>query len=652
VRRIGSLLVPGLADGVAIESGGRTLLRLEPEGDPARSLQVPLTTPGERKGTLTLEWTAARGRADEVDAAYARTLAGRAALALANAELIAELSSTRERLESTLGALAEAVTVHDEAGQTIYANDAAVRLLGASSREEVLTAEPGELAARFEITKEDGSPVALEELPGRRLVQGEEAPALLTRSIERRTGRARWLLTKATPTRDAEGNVLAVNIIEDVTEAKEAELRQRFLAQAGAVLAGSLDYQETLERVAELAVPAMADWCAVDIVTDRGKLERVAIAHIDPAKVEFGWELHRRYPPDLSSDAGVGAVVRGGEAQLYPEITDELLEATARDDEHRRIIREVGLRSAMVVPMRSRGATTGLLSFVGSTRTFDADDLAFAQDVATLAATAVENARLYTERRTASETLQRSLLPDRLPDVPGWRTASTYRPGAPGAEVGGDFYDVFRFPGGGHMVVLGDVTGKGVQAAALTSLARHTIRAAAQFDPQPSAVLGLLNRILREQPSPSLVTAACARLDPGGLVTVAAAGHPLPLRAGVAGGAMEVGAHGILLGAADDMEWAESFARMVPGDTLLFYTDGITDMPGESGRFGEQRLAQLVADSPRDPEQLLAGIETALAEFQSGSTVDDRAMLAVQCTGTEEIVGGPGPRLAGGVRTP
>ena len=196
------------------------------------------------------------------------------------------------------------------------------------------------------------------------------------------------------------------------------------------------------------------------------------------------------------------------------------------------------------------------------------------------------------------------------------------------------------------MVLLGDVTGKGVQAAALTALARYTARTAALFDPRPAAVLRLLNRVLREQPSPSFVTVACARIESSGLVTVASAGHPLPLRALADGGAMAVGGHGILLGASDEADWSDVPARLLPGDTLLFYTDGVTETPGPEGRFGDDRLMRLVSDAPRDPAQLLASVDAALSAFQSVAILDDRAMLAVQYTGAAGAVGESAPRPA------
>jgi PAS domain S-box-containing protein len=538
------------------------------------------------------------------------------------------------RLDLVLDAVADAVTVHDETGQTIYANDAAVRLLGAASREEVLAAAPGQLAERFIITREDGSPVRTEDLPGRHAVLGEPAPPLLTRSVHRTTGRVYWLLTKASVVREPDGRVLAVNIIEDVTEAKEGERRQRFLAEAGAVLAGSLDYQETLERVARLVVPELADWCAIDVVDARGGLRRVALVHADPERARFGRELNARYPPDLAQPTGLGAVLRSGEPVVYPEITDEMIAASAQDAEHLRLIRGIGMRSALLVPMRVGERTTGVISLVTaeSGRAFDEGDVEFFSRLAVLAAAAVENARQYTERTVASLTLQRSLLPERLPEVRGWRSACWYEAGSPGVEVGGDFYDVFP-AGEGHVALLGDVTGKGVQAAALTSLARHTARAAALFDSDPVAILSLLNRVLRDHPAPAFLTVVCARLEPSGMVTVGVAGHPLPLRAPAAGGAMAIGRHGLLLGAVEEASWTDAPARLVPGDTLVFYTDGVTDTEGAEGRFGEERLARVVADAPRDPSAMLEALRSALREFHAGTVTDDRAVLALQYVG-------------------
>ncbi len=568
------------------------------------------------------------------------------ALAGANQELATELRGTQARLDGILGSLGEAVTVHDESGRTVYVNDAAVSLLGSESIDEVLEAEPGELAQRFHITREDGSPVQLDDLPGRRLVAGEEGPSLLTRSVRRDTGEALWLLTKATLYTDPNGERLAINIIEDVTEAKDAELRQRFLAEAGQLLATSLDYEQTLERVARMIVPGLADWCGIEMVDEQGESHQVAVAHVDPDKVQLAHDLRRRYPTDPDAPTGVPAILRGGPAELYTDIPQELIEAAARDEEHLQLIRQLGMRSAMAVPMRLGGETLGVITLVSaeSGRRFEEDDLGFVEDLALRAATAVQNARLYAAQERVAHTLQASLLPETLPELPGWETSAAYQAGERGADVGGDFYDILSVEGG-HLIVLGDVTGKGVEAAALTSLVRYSARMAARFDPSPARVLSLVNEVLRQQPRLSLVTAVCALAATEGdraTVTVASAGHPLPLRRRPGQEPAVLGDHGVLLGVEGDDDWAETVVEIAPGDTLLFYTDGVSETPGEDDRFGDARLREAVTRAGETPDELLAEIEQALRDFQSGAALDDRAMLALRFVGAARPRGGAG----------
>ena len=568
------------------------------------------------------------------------------ALAGANQQLATELHGTQARLDGILGSLGEAVTVHDEHGKTVYVNDAAVSLLGSTTVDEVLEAEPGELAERFHITREDGSPVQLVDLPGRRLVAGEEGPSLLTRSVRRDTGEALWLLTKATLYTDPTGERLAINIIEDVTEAKDAELRQRFLAEAGQMLASSLDYEQTLERVARMIVPGLADWCGIEMVDEQGESHQVAVAHVDPAKVQLAHDLRRRYPPDPDAPTGVPAILRGGPAELYSDIPEELIERAARDEEHLELIRQLGMRSGMAVPMRLGGVTLGVITLVSaeSGRRFDEDDLVFVEDLALRAASAVQNARLYAAQERVAHTLQASLLPERLPELAGWETSAAYQAGERDSDVGGDFYDILPVANG-HLIVLGDVTGKGVEAAALTSLVRHSARMAARFDPRPSRVLSLVNQVLREQPRLSLVTAVCARVATGGdraTVTVASAGHPLPLRRRPGEEPAIIGDHGVLLGVEAEDDWAETVVEIAPGDTLLFYTDGVTETPGEDDRFGDARLRDALARAGETPGELLAEIERTLRDFQAGTAVDDRAMLALRFMGVARPRGGAG----------
>jgi serine phosphatase RsbU (regulator of sigma subunit) len=291
----------------------------------------------------------------------------------------------------------------------------------------------------------------------------------------------------------------------------------------------------------------------------------------------------------------------------------------------------------MAVPMRMGDETLGAITFVAaeSGRTYDDDDLLFAQDLALRAATAVQNARLYEAQERVAHTLQASLLPERLPDLPGWEIHAAYQAGERGADVGGDFYDILPVPGG-HLVVLGDVTGKGIAAAALTSLVRHSARMAARFDPAPERVLAHVNQVLREQSRLSLVTAVCALVEDDGhraRLTVASAGHPLPLLRRAGAPPRAFGRYGVLLGVEGDEDWTEASVTLAPGDTVLFYTDGVTETPGDAARFGEARLREAMTRAADGPVALLAEIDRSLRHFQAGATLDDRAMLALRFTG-------------------
>jgi PAS domain S-box-containing protein len=549
----------------------------------------------------------------------------------------AEPTPTREQLQDMLGSLSEAVTVTDAARKMRYANQAAADLLGCATPEELVALPLGTIFAQWESTHEDGRPVQVEDVPSYKIVNGEPAEPLLTRIVNRETGEQRWRLVKAAPLRGPDGEPMAVSVIEDVTDAKEAELRQSFLAQAGVTLSSSLDFEETLQGVARLVVPGLADWCALDVIDANQRLKLVAVAHVDPEKVAFARAFRDRYPPDPNEDSGLYGVLRSGRPELYPDLPDELLEQSIEDREQLETIRALGMRSVMLIPMVVGGRTIGVLTMVSaeSRRAFDEDDLVFAGDLARRAATAVENARLYTERATAALTLQESLLPARLPTVPGWQLASSYAAGDTTADVGGDFFDVVELDEG-FLAVVGDVTGKGVQAAALTAQARHTLATAARFDPNPAAVVGLLNDVLVHRSEISLLTVACAHVVPsesGARLRITSAGHPLPVLARPGQAPTTVGPPGLLLGITGTARWTQSEIELAPGDTLLFYTDGVTDTPSGSERFGEERLLAAVPEAPADPREMIAAVLTALREFQVGDVVDDRAMLALQLVG-------------------
>ncbi|HET9984160.1 MAG TPA: PAS domain S-box protein [Longimicrobiales bacterium] len=196
----------------------------------------------------------------------------------------------------------------------------------------------------------------------------------------------------------------------DITERKQAEEALHFLAEASAILSSSLDYEQTLAAVARLAVPQLADWCAIDVAGDGGKIERIAVAHVDPRKVALARQLEERYPSDLTAPRGPAHVIRTGRSELYPEIPDEMLVAGMKDEEHLRIARELGLRSAMVVPLVTGREVLGAMTLVSaeSGRRYGEADLRLAEEVARRAGLAVENARLHRDSLAAKDAAERA----------------------------------------------------------------------------------------------------------------------------------------------------------------------------------------------------------------------------------------------------
>jgi PAS domain S-box-containing protein len=545
---------------------------------------------------------------------------------------------TRDQLEAMLRGVADAVTAQAPDGRLLFANDAAVELLGFESSEALLAASPAELMSRFEIFDETGRPYPVEDFPWRRALAGEEGAEAIMRVRVRATGEERWSTVKATPIKNGVADVsMAINVIEDITAHKRAELAQGFLARSSTVLGRWLDSDELLTRVAHLAVPEMADWCAVDLVTEDGVLERVALTHADPALREPGEELSRRYPPDPATPRGAYEVMRSGEPELFPEVTEELLRESSRDHEHYELLSRLGVCSAMIVPMRERERTLGILTFATgpSGHRYDERDLEMAHELARRCATAIDNNRLYTERSYVARTLQQSLLPGELPDIPGIEAAARFRHSGEGGEVGGDFYDLFATGPRGWTVVMGDVCGKGPDAAAVTALARYTLRAAAMRDRLPSRSLLMLNEaLLRQRRDRRFCTVAYAYLEPledGARVGFASAGHPLPLLVHPEGTVETIGEPGTLLGVLPEPRFEDRALSLSPGDALVFYTDGVIEARGDGEPLGEAGLARLVgACAGRSADAIAAEVERAAVASHDGRPRDDIAVLVLR----------------------
>jgi PAS domain S-box-containing protein len=572
-----------------------------------------------------------------------QALAWRAALAIDNARLFSELRVLEERMEAVLVNLAEAMTVEDRDGRLVFVNPAAADLLGAKSPEELTSAPKGTFRSRFRWLDEQGNELPWAMTPGRRLFAGEHPPPVVVRTVERATGEERWLVLRSTGVRDPERDdelIYAVNVFENVTDIKRAQLAGAFLAEASRVLASSMDYSLTLKRLTRLTVPQIADWCAVDLLTERGEIERVAIHHPDPAKLKLAQRLALEYPYDPAEEKGVARVIREGVPAFASTLDPAALAAYAHDAAHLQLLREVGMSSAIVVPMEAAGHVIGAITLVTaeSNRRFTHEDLELAEELGRRAGVAVENARLYTERTRIALTLQQALLPESLPRIPGMELDALYTAAGELNEVGGDFYDVFDYGEDRWMLVIGDVCGKGPHAAAVTALARYTLRAAAMSGQSPTEMLAMLDRALRRGSEPSELCTVCLvaldREPHGARATIALAGHPPPLLIGHDGKIEQVGRIGTLLGAIQPLKIQETEVALDEQDTLLLYTDGVIDAGANGSQIGEDGLLEL-CESTR-AERTLAGllrrVEREALEQSEGRLRDDLALLAVRLT--------------------
>jgi serine phosphatase RsbU (regulator of sigma subunit) len=449
----------------------------------------------------------------------------------------------------------------------------------------------------------------------------------------------RWWLATYYPLLDGAGTAVGcAGLIREVTTRKRAEAKLErnereasFLAEASAELAESLDFAATLRTAARLAVPALADWCVIDIVEGRGTLRRAAVAHRERDREALLWELAKSYP---SGPGGLADSPRSTR-ELAPELPDAYLASLAADDEHLRLLRAVGLRSLMTVPLRARGRAFGAMTLVAAApeRRLDRRDVELAENLATRAALAADNARLFGEREYISRTLQRSLLPPRLPAVPGVELAARYRPAGDAGDVGGDFYDVFPSSAGQWGLAIGDVAGKGPDAAAVTALARHTLHVAAAYEESPARVLAALNDALIEDTPRTLLTAVYARLTPGPPATLelACGGHPLPLIIRGDGRVEGAGVPGTLLGFETSPELFERRHALEPGDALVLYTDGVIESRPIDSALGAGGLANLLSQCGGWSADAIAElIEHAVEERSEGRQNDDVAILVVR----------------------
>lgn len=378
-----------------------------------------------------------------------------------------------------------------------------------------------------------------------------------------------------------DGEIVAVGVfVTDISDRVRAERGLQLLFDVGEALDATLGVEERLARLAGLVVPTLGDFCTIEMIDDSGR-----------SRVVAGAPLPEGAPPDAER--------------------------------------------TVAVPLRARGRQLGTLTLRVEGRAYDDAERALALQLGRRAGLAIDNARLYDEQRHIARTLQAGLLPPALPEIAGLETAARYSPMGDGVEVGGDFYDLFA-AGTAWVAVIGDVCGKGPAAAALTALARHSLRALARDDPTPSRALRRLNEaiVAERGPDARFSTVAYVRLAPQGTgfgVTAAAAGHPLPLLVRADGAVEAVGRPGTLLGPFPEVRVHDAAAALGPGDALVLYTDGVTEARRDGDMFGEARLRGLLGElAGRPADEVAQAVEGAVTAHHGGPLADDLALLVLR----------------------
>lgn len=590
---------------------------------------------------------------DEVQ--FVLATAGTVGLAVQRSRIEEELRDSRTRLDLSLDAGGLGAWSWDLRGDRLELN-AAARAMYGLSQSIVVGGEDF-----FAVIHPDDR-AATRQAAADQLAAGADQRHVY-RVIRPDTGELRWIESWGRQ-REIEGvGAHIVGVCLDITDRRRAEQLQEailasehaarvaaetarerlaFLAEASAVLGRSLDPETTMRSLADLCVPDLADVCFIDILDEEGLLQQHAAQASSEAALRDALALRRRRQelgPAAAAASGRQAALLGA-GVLHREITHDQLAGAAADADHLALFERFDARSTIVQPMVARDRTIGLLTLVrtGSSRPYDADeDLPFVAELASRAALAIDNARLFHSRNRVARSLQEALLPPAVPVIDGLAIAARYHVADPDAEIGGDFYDVIPLALQGWGVVIGDVCGRGPDAAALTGLVRHTIRSVALGERSPAAVLARTNEsVLPQIDDARFCTAAYLRVEVGdGTVEVVAssAGHPRPVLVRADGTAVPIECSGTLLGVVPDPTLRDASVTLAPGDAVVLFTDGVTEARADAKLFGEARSLDVLASlAGSSAEEIAQGLDAAVATFRR-SARDDTAIVVVQALG-------------------
>jgi serine phosphatase RsbU (regulator of sigma subunit) len=426
------------------------------------------------------------------------------------------------------------------------------------------------------------------------------------------------------------------------TKLDREQTASELLAEAGRLMEDALDQRQRAEHIAELAVPILGDVAMVDMVTLDGTIERIAARSSGTDVADVFVNLRATTPIDPHGPHPVAEVIRTGRTMYLDQLSDEQIDGITTRENELALLRKHRFRSCIVLPLGARGAVLGALTLwiMKPTRAFDETARRTAKRLADRAALALDNARLHEQQAHIASVLQHSLLPRSLPEISGFEASSRFLAAGEAYAVGGDFYDVFRTGSGTWTAVIGDVCGKGPEAASLTALARYTVRTASSPETPPSEILRTLHdSISAEQSDLRFCTAALARIQTpangrgAAQLTISLGGHPLPLILRSGGEVDSIGEPGTLLGALPSPVLTDVESRLAVGDSLILYTDGVLDMRDRTQRDDpEWLIAELAKVAGHGADEIAELLAQSAVRRHGGEPRDDIAILVLHRT--------------------
>ncbi|MFN2529325.1 MAG: SpoIIE family protein phosphatase [Candidatus Baltobacteraceae bacterium] len=503
--------------------------------------------------------------------------------------MLDELRAAEARYRLIAEAMPQFVWVDAPDGSAIYANRRWLDYIGLTAEENAgfgwtLSVHPDDAARLDPVRKKT-------------LRTGEDFESECR--YKGKDGKYRWYLFRSIAVRGDEGEITSwVGTATDIDRQKRAEEQQKFFATASELLGSTLDERTTLERIAQLCVPGLADWCIIDLLGHPdSSLTTTLVEHSDPEKRE---KLQRLLgPTHFEAVTGFGAphVIDTGEPQIFPFIEPWMVEAALPAYTDRLLFTESGYSSAMILPLKCGETVYGALTLLSAdpARLYNDFDLTSAMEFARRGGIAIEHSRLFAREHMVATTLQRALLPPKLPQMGNVHFSSAYAAAVKGEEVGGDWYDAFELPNGRIALSIGDVAGHGLEAAVTMGTVRQAIRTAALERSQPGDVLSRANSALSLDKRDTMVTAIFATFEPASRVLeYAIAGHPRPLVVDTRGHVQTLEGSGPPLGALYDTQRVELLRVTLPtGSSVVFFTDGLTEFDRDIAR-AEKRLTEML----------------------------------------------------------